>query len=345
MRGKGITYDTGFLNAGTSTHEPFDPVIVRREMRVIQDDLHCNAVRITGGDVERLAIAAAHAAHVGLEIWLSPFTNGLTIDGLLDLLVDCAVRAEQLRQSGAHVVLLTGSEVSLFTTGFFPGDTLEERLALIADPSRVRPLIPEVRARMNDFLRRAVEAVRARFAGQVSYASLPHEGVDWARFDIIASDAGYRTKATAEHFSEMIRAFVAQGRALGKPVAITEFGCMTYRGAADLGGSELSMIEWGRDGRPRRLDGKFVRDENEQATYLRQLLEVFDAEGVDSAFVYTFARYDLPHRANPQQDFDIASRGIVNVIDGQNSPAVRRYPGMPWEPKVAFDTLANCYSR
>ena len=43
MLGKGITYDTGFLRAGTSTREPFDPEVVRREMRVIRDDLHCNA--------------------------------------------------------------------------------------------------------------------------------------------------------------------------------------------------------------------------------------------------------------------------------------------------------------
>lgn len=45
-----------------------------------------------------------------------------------------------------------------------------------------------------------------------SYASVvPLEGVDWAPFDISA--------------------FVAQGRAQGKPVAVTEFGCATFRGA------------------------------------------------------------------------------------------------------------------
>jgi hypothetical protein len=36
MRGKGITYDTGFLSAGTSTREPFDAEVVRREMRINQ---------------------------------------------------------------------------------------------------------------------------------------------------------------------------------------------------------------------------------------------------------------------------------------------------------------------
>jgi hypothetical protein len=197
MRGKGITYDTGFLGAGTSTREPFDPEVVRREMRVIRDDLHCNAVRVTGGDPDRLEIAATHAADAGLEVWLCPFTNGLTQSELLELLADCAERAERLRRTGAEVVLLTGCELSLFTVGFLPGETLQERFALVADPLRVRPMIGEVRARINDFLRRAVEVVRARFGGKVSYASLPLEGVDWAPFDIISTDAAYRTAATA----------------------------------------------------------------------------------------------------------------------------------------------------
>src|SRR5258708_28953669 len=157
-------------------------------MRVIRDDLHCNAVRVTGGDADRLKIAATNAADAGLEVWLSPFTNGLTQSKLLELLADCAQHAEGLRRNGAEVVMLTGSEVSLFTVGLLPGETLEQRLALVADPLRLRPMIGEFRARVNDFLRRAVEVVRARFGGKVSYASLPLEGVDWALFDIISTD-------------------------------------------------------------------------------------------------------------------------------------------------------------
>ena len=64
---KGITFDTGFRSAGTSTREPFDPEIVRHEMRVIRDDLHCDAVRVTGGYADRLKIAATHAAAAGLR--------------------------------------------------------------------------------------------------------------------------------------------------------------------------------------------------------------------------------------------------------------------------------------
>src|SRR5262245_41809246 len=201
MRTRGINYDTGFFNAGISTHEPFNPNVVRRDMQVIRNDLHCTAVRITGGDPDRLKIAATHAADAGLEVWFCPFTNGLTQDELLALLADCAEHAERLRQRGAEVVMLTGSEICLFTLGFLPGETLAERIALVSDVPRLRPMIGEVRARINDFLRRAVEVVRARFAGPVSYASIiPLEGVDWAPFDVIATDAAYRTKETAARY-------------------------------------------------------------------------------------------------------------------------------------------------
>jgi hypothetical protein len=336
MRGKGITYDTGFLMAGGSTHEPFNPDMVQREMRIIHDDLHCNAVRITGGNVDRLEIAATHAAAAGLEVWLSPFTNDLTIDGLLAALADCAQRAERLRRLGGEVVLLTGSELSLFTVGFLPGAMLRERLNLLSAPQRLREHLPEVPARINDFLAKAVAVVRERFGGKISYASLPFEGVDWSRFDFISTDAGYRSIEVADRYCDGICALVAQG----KPVAITEFGCTTHRGAADLGGRGDSIVEWGDDGKPIRLKREYIRDEGEQATYLRELLDIFEAEGVDTAFVNTFARYDLPYRSDSHADFDMASYGVVKVLeDGQG----HSYPDMPWEPKVAFTTLAECY--
>ncbi len=69
MRAKGITYDTGFLNGGVSTHPSFDLATVREDMRVIREELHCTAVRVTGGDPDRLELAATIAADVGLEVW------------------------------------------------------------------------------------------------------------------------------------------------------------------------------------------------------------------------------------------------------------------------------------
>lgn len=80
MRGKGINYDTGFINKGTSSRELFDIAVVTRELQIIHDDLHCNAVRVTGGDAERLETAARIAIETGMEVWFSPFTCDLTYD-------------------------------------------------------------------------------------------------------------------------------------------------------------------------------------------------------------------------------------------------------------------------
>ena len=72
MRGKGINYDTGFFPGGKDSRPGFDPETARRELRIIAEDLHCTAVRISGGEPERLSIAARHAAEAGLEVWFAP---------------------------------------------------------------------------------------------------------------------------------------------------------------------------------------------------------------------------------------------------------------------------------
>lgn len=334
MRANGISYDTGFLAGGTSTHEPFDASVVRREMRVIRDDLHCTAVRVTGGDPSRLEIAATAAADLGLEVWFSPFTNDLTQDELLAVLADCADRAERLRLAGACVVLLTGAELSMFTAGFLPGDTLEERMALLAEPARLREAIPRVPALLNDFLARAVKVVRERFHGPISYAALPSfEGVDWSPFDYVALDAYLH--GDADTYADNLRSLVAQG----KPVAITEFGSATFRGAPDRGAHAGSIVV--RDGVVAvGLDGDYDRDEAGQAALLVTMVDILDRAGVDTAFAYTFANFHLPHRAGPRQDLDLASYGVVTVFEDRFGVA---YPDLRWEPKAAFAALAQRY--
>jgi hypothetical protein len=341
MRANGISYDTGFIRNGASSREPFDPQVVQRELRIIRDDLHCNAVRVMGGDPERLELAATYAADLGLEVWFSPYPLELTTDEMLSLFADCAERAERLRRRGAEVVFVTGAELSLMGRGFLPGDNLEERLGqLLREPRRLRELVPAVSARVDEFLAEAVALVRERFGGQVTYAAIQLERVDWTRFDIVSMDL-YRSIEVADRFTDGVRALVA----LGKPVAITEFGAATYRGAGDRGAHGLEIVEHDKDtGAPVRLHGEYVRDEEGQATYLRELLEVFEAEGVDSAFVFTFALHDYRHRpdGDPRDDLDLASYGIVKVLDDRRG---HTYPDMAWEPKAAFTALARHYAQ
>src|SRR5450755_207805 len=89
------------------------------------------------------------------------------------------IRVTGRRHAGAAIVFLTGSEISLFTDGFLPGNTAAERLH---DPQRLRAALQGLPATINAFLGEAVTAVRAQFGGRIGYASLPLEDVDWAPF-------------------------------------------------------------------------------------------------------------------------------------------------------------------
>ena len=73
MHRRGINYDTGFAPSGDQlSRESFEPAQVRREIEIIARDLHCNAVRISGRDADRIALAAEHALAEGLEVWFAP---------------------------------------------------------------------------------------------------------------------------------------------------------------------------------------------------------------------------------------------------------------------------------
>jgi hypothetical protein len=71
MRTKGVCYDVGIV-MGMNWRPHFNPVEVRRELEIIQKDLHCSAVRICGRDLRRLVTAAESGLNLGLEVWLSP---------------------------------------------------------------------------------------------------------------------------------------------------------------------------------------------------------------------------------------------------------------------------------
>jgi hypothetical protein len=293
-------------------------------MRVIARDLHCTAVRITGGDPARLDVAGRLAAEEGLEVWFAPFPCELSPADNQAVLAECAERAEGLRATGANVVFVAGCELSLFGSGFVPGSSFAERIGGLG-----RCDIPAVCARLSEFLAVVASEARGRFGGRLSYAAAPWEEIDWTPFDIVGVD-GYRAAENREYFPGEIRRRFRHG----KPVAITEFGCCAYRGAADRGGMGWAIID--READPPQLDGVYVRSEGEQVRYLTELLAVFDAAGVDSAFWFTFAGFGLPRRDDPRRDLDLASYGLVAVLDDD---------GTRWQPKESFHALAAAYGR
>lgn len=340
MRGKGMTYDTGLVRNGRISRPDFDPAVVERELAIIRDDLHCNAVQIIGGDPDRLELAGRCAAELGLEVWFSPYPLELPRDEISTLFTDCAQRAEGLRRTGAEVVFVAGVELSIMNRGFVPGDSVEQRLdLLLRDPDRHAEQFAEVSARLDDFFGSALPAIREHFHGKVTYACIPFERIDWTPFDFLAIEL-IRSAEVADQFRAGVHSLVAQG----KPVAVTGFGTATWRGAGAVAPRSMEIVEYDAHGEPLRLTGEYERDEAGQAAYLRELLEIFDSEGVDSTFVFLFALYNYPHRTtgDPRDDLDLAGPGIVKVLpDGRGDT----YPDMPWEPKESFTAVAEHYRR
>ncbi|GIG64360.1 hypothetical protein [Phytomonospora endophytica] len=312
MRARGINYDTGFL-PGDGSRASFTPEVVARDLRVIAEELHCDAVRISGRDPGRLSFAAERAAEHGLEIWFAPFPVDVPRDEMLDLFADCAARAETLRAGGASVRLVAGCEFSAFAPGFIPGDTYGERLHTIAtaDQAWWNGLGPIITS-LNGYVAGVAAKVREHFAGPVTYAAAPWEFIDWTPFDYVGADA-YRAAYNEATFTEEIAAL---GRN-GKPVAVLEYGTCAYTGAGARGG-----MAW-------QAPADAVADEGEQVRYFTELLDVFEAQGVDTALWFTFAGFGRVGEA------DLGSYGVVRMLTEESE----------WERKALFAAMAERYGR
>lgn len=343
MRNYGITYDTGLTADGDCTRKHLDDAVVQRELQIIASDLHATAVRVTGDDPLRIARAGQHALAAGLELWFSPIPINLQPGALPGYFARCAHEAERLRRAHeGRVVLVLGCEISLWCAGFFPGgDSVAGRFAAVTDPGLGSK--PDTMAALASGLERArhtlreiVRAAREEFAGPLTYAAAPWETVDWELFDLVSADL-YRDVDNAAGYRDALRAY----RRFGKPLAITEFGCCTYRGAADRGGTGFMIVDEKSD--PPLIPGTYERDEEEQVRHLHDMLAVYETEDIDSAFWHTFAQFEYPrHHTDPHRDLDLASYGVVAVLEHARGTT---YPDMAWEPKQVFGALAAAYGR
>ncbi|MGD0329430.1 MAG: abortive infection protein [Nitrososphaeria archaeon] len=352
MERKGVSYDVGRV-MGFNWRPVFDPKIVHRELEIIKDDLHCNAVRICGRDIERATACAQAAMEQGLEVWLSPELWDKSPPATLEYITKAASAAETLRKHWPErIVFSIGSELTLFIQGIVEGRNFTARLS---NPS----LIPRVKAGehnkpLNDFLTKANAAVRSVFHGKVTYASLVWEAVDWNLFDYVGVDH-YRTTKIEDKYVGMLKPSFSHG----KPVVITEFGYATthggigeegFLGSSGLGGNIIDLKSQflhykvpvlGQFVRP-HLNGDHVRDEAWQAHKLIETLGILDSAGVDGAFVFQFISQITPYSDDPHYDLDMASSSLVKYYEhGRHGTT---YPDMTWEPKESFRAVADYYA-
>lgn len=355
MNRRGVCYDVGRVMWGQDWRPEFSAEEARRELQIIRDDLHCNAVRICGQDLGRLIAAGGHALDCGLQVWLSPELWDHSPSDTVGYIAEAADAAEELhRHRPGQVVFSVGSEATLFMAGIVEGTSVFERLEHPDFWKRIKA--GEHNGPLNGFLAEAAERAREVFHGPVTYASVPLETVGWSRFDFVSVDL-YRGAQLKDRFTDVLHRYFAFER----PLAITEFGCCTYRGAADAGGRGFAILDISaqdKQSTPPRLNGSYIRDEAEQARELTEMLSIFDAAGVDATFVMTFAAPLNPTSDDPLYDLDMASYSLVKSFGGRLGPLGAAhpeapwdrsrlstiYPGMPWEPKESFRAVADFYA-
>jgi hypothetical protein len=341
MRYFGVVYDVGLRFSGTEgfSVDPFDPALVRHDMQAIATDLHANAVRIEGEELGRLVLAGRAAHQAGLAVFFSPWKMDAGFEETRAYLAECATAAEQLRREGADVVFVSGCEYSIFSDGIVPGSGVYERSSWVhAQLSDVGwPNIPvglpdafdEVSRELNEVLGSLAETVRASFDGPLTYSATIFEDVDWGVFDVVGVNY-YRETQTDEEYLAGLDYF----RRYGKPIAIPEFGCCTYEGAAARGGRGWRILQGTASDGSGVFEGGVIptRSEREQADCVERQLRLLAGADVFAAFVYVFAF--PPYRAGAgAKDLDVASYSMVKFFPGEN-PRSGSMP--PWEPKESF---------
>ena len=123
MKGKGVNFDVGIeFHQGYMSRPMFATSIMQRELEIIQQDLHCNAIRISGTDIDRLVIVSEEALEQGLEVWLSPHLHDNNQQETLEYTVKCASTAEKLRQQWPQLIYILGCELTWFMQGILPGN-------------------------------------------------------------------------------------------------------------------------------------------------------------------------------------------------------------------------------
>ncbi len=95
-----------------------------------------------------------------------------------------------------------------------------------------------------------------------------------------------------------------------------------------------------RESTPWCLSKPLVRDEGVQACYLTELLALFEAEGIEGVFVFTFVSPSYPSSIDPRHDLDTASYSLVRTLPTGHETTRSQ---LLWEPKEAFHAVARYY--
>lgn len=346
MNQKGINYDVG-TEMGSNWRPDYNPQTVHRELEIIKNDLHCNAVGISGKDIGRVVVTAEAALSLGLEAWLNPADwNNKPAEPTLAYITEAAKAAQPLHERyPGKVVFSVGSEFTLFMQGIVPGQTFMQRAGTVFKTDVIKT--GQHNQPLNDFLGRANAAVRNVFSGPVLYRSLSFEQVDWSNFDFIGVDH-YWAEKIEDRYIDMVKPLFTHG----KPVINTGFGFNTTNvpvtGMLSTLGDSPYLAQYlhqlpviGRIIRP-KLKVINERSEAMQAKRLTDNLKLLDKAGFNGTFIDTFIFPINPYSDTPKYDLDRTNSSLVKYYEGGRHGT--SYPDMTWEPKESFRAVADYYA-
>jgi hypothetical protein len=339
MKTRGVVYDVGlqFSPEAPLSVEPFNIELVKYDLHIIAKDLHATAIRIEGEKIDRL-VAASRIAHTeGLRVFFNPWKMGVPVSELSDYYAEAAREAEKLRDEGVDITFVAGCEATIFNKGIFPGATLMDRLNwLVAQSVGENPGagFAEKWPILNEALAAFATAIRTEFKGAVTYSAGAWESVDWSLFDIVGVDY-YRQGESDEQYV----AGLDQHRVSNKPLVVMEVGSCAYVGAAARGPGGFMVLEGTNPDGSGNFSGGVVptRSEKEQADYVKGVLNLLDAGGVDGVFIYVFS-FPTLRFGEGAKDLDMVSFSLVKTFPEDDARS-KEMP--PWAPKEAFRVVAD----
>lgn len=343
MKYKGVVYDVGlwFVADGPYSVEHFNPELVHWDIRAIADDLHANAIRIEREEIERLVTAACTAHEAGLTVFFNPWKMNVPVDELRAYFHQAAQAAEKLRKVGVNIVFVCGCEITMFNEGIFPGTSVMERAKWLGSQLEQQAdhnsetMFSEESTQLNHLLSSVVSSVRDEFRGPVTYSAGTWEKVDWSLFDITGVDY-YRNGESAEEYVTGLERYRTD-----KPFVVMEVGCCAYEGAAIKGAGGFMILEGQEPDGSGRFAGGItpVRNEQEQADYAGEQLELLSNAGVDGVFIYVFS-FPTYRTGEGAKDLDMISFSLVKTFP-ESDPRSKTMP--PWAPKKAFYRIASFF--
>jgi len=276
VRYKGIRYSAGIGVPGWEGIPTPSEDEMEEQLDTIHDDLGCNAICIDAGpDYEDNLIECGRLAiGKGFErIDIQPRYINCTIAETVENVGRFAKRVRELRQTSEAVIYHLGHEFVLETSGIVPGDDWFQRLDYcIKKPDWPNEAIPKLTKMFKDL----IKVSQDNYGYPVTYAAIAVVEIDvvpWHHpaFESIGVDAYLQDVIGWDE--DWVISLLTSLKKYRKPVHSTEAGCLTFSGAAEIGGVITFGVWEGRQ-----------YDEEEQARYIERYCNMLNRARIDGYF-------------------------------------------------------------